>query len=256
MNKSILSKIREKREFSQLPEKDIELAFEHFEKRQITEEEKIKLTRKLLREIFSVFISRKLLSLKDKDEEWILRKHVSTRERLDYYGEIYKRILKGLDKKINIIDLGAGINGFSYKYFKKLKFDVNYVGIEAIGQLVDLMNRYFDREKLNGKAVHISLFELEKVKNLIKKQKGQKIIFLFKTLDSLEMLERDYSIRFLNEISPLCDRIVVSFATRSIGNRGKFKAKRNWIIDFIKDNFNILDDFEIAGEKYIVFEKR
>ena len=53
MNKIILDKIRQKREFSQLPEKDIELAYEQFAKRQTTEEEKIKLTRELLRKTFS-----------------------------------------------------------------------------------------------------------------------------------------------------------------------------------------------------------
>jgi len=35
--------------------------------------------------------------------------------------------------------------------------------------------------------------------------------------------------------------------------RKKFKVKRNWIINFIKDNFQIFDSFEIEGEKYIVF---
>ncbi|MDO8529025.1 MAG: hypothetical protein Q7S06_04015 [Nanoarchaeota archaeon] len=264
----ILNKIKEKKEFSQLPEKDVETAFSHFEKRQTTDEDKVKLTRDLLRKVFSVFTSSKILSLKNKEEissekrylrtlknrseEWILRKHISTRERIDYYEEIYKRILKDLNKKINIIDLGAGINGFSYKYFKK--FEVKYIGVEAIGQLVELMNFYFKRKKLNGEAIHLSLFELEKIKSLIKKQKGQKIIFLFKTLDSLEMLQRDYSTKFLEEIVPLSDRVIVSFATRSIGKRERFKIKRNWILKFIKDNFKILNDFEIEGERYLVFE--
>jgi hypothetical protein len=250
----ILKKIKEKKEFSQLPEKDVEIAFSKFERRETTDEDKVKLTRDLLRKVFSVFTSSKILSLKNKDEEWILRKHVSTRERLSYYDEIYKRILKDLNKKINIIDLGAGINGFSYKYFKKLRFNVNYIGVEAIGQLVELMNFYFKKEKLNGKAIHLSLFELEKIKKLIKKQKGQKVVFLFKTLDSLEMLERDYSIKLLNEIVPLADRVIVSFATRSIATRERFKVERSWIIKFIKDNFKILNDFEISGERYLVFE--
>jgi hypothetical protein len=254
MNKQLFEKIIQKKEFSQLPEKDVEMAFSHFERRETNDEEKIKLTRDLLRKVFSVFTSLKILSLKDKDEEWILRKHVSTRERLPYYEEIYKRILKDLNKKINIIDLGAGINGFSYKYFKKLKFDVNYIGVEAIGQLVELMNSYFKREKINGTAFHLSLFELDKIKDLIRKQKGEKIIFLFKTLDSLEMLERDYSIKLLNEIVPLADRVVVSFATRSIAKRERFKIERSWILKFIKENFKVVNDFEISGERYLVFE--
>lgn len=118
MNKLIFEKIREKREFSQLPEKDIEMAYEQFIRRQASEEEKIKLTRELLRKIFSAFISKKLLSLKNKEPEWILRKHISTRERLSHYENIYKRIFDGI-KEASVIDLGAGINGFSYKFFKE-----------------------------------------------------------------------------------------------------------------------------------------
>lgn len=254
MNKSILSKIREKREFSQLPEKDIEMAFSHFEKRQTSEDEKIKLTRELLRKVFSAFISKKLLSLKNKEPEWILRKHISTRERIKYYPEIYRRILNELNKKINIIDLGAGINGFSYNYFKKLKYDVKYIAVESVGQLTELMNFYFKSNKINANAIHLSLFELDKIKKLIKEQKGEKVIFLFKVIDALEMIKRDYSKELISEITPLADRVVLSFATKSLGNREKFNAKRSWIVDFIKENFIVLDDFEIAGERYIVFQ--
>ena len=154
MNKQIISEIMEKREFSQLPEKDIELAYEHFEKRQASEEDKIKLTRELLRKIFSAFVSRKLLSLKNKDEEWILRKHISTRERLPYYKEIYKKIFENY-KKASVIDLGAGINGFSHKFFNK---DITYTAIDSVGQLIELMNFYFKKNKLKARAIHLSLF--------------------------------------------------------------------------------------------------
>jgi len=53
---------------------------------------------------------------------------------------------------------------------------------------------------------------------------------------------------------PISDKVVISFPTKSLGNRQKFKAKRNWIVDFIQENFNLLDNFEIAGERYLVFE--
>ena len=249
MNKQIIERIREKREFSQLPEKDIEIAFEQFVKRQTNEEEKIRLTRELLRKVFSAFISKKLLSLKDKDEEWILRKHISTRERLPHYIEIYKRILK--DKETSIIDLGAGINGFSYKFFNK---NVKYTAIESVGQLTELMNFYFKKNNILGNAIHMSLFEKEKVKEIIKKEKKPRIVLLLKVIDALEALKDDYSKELISEIAPIADKIVVSFATKSLGNRKRFNAKRSWIVDFIRKNFNVLDDFEIAGERYLVFE--
>jgi len=101
-----------------------------------------------LHKVFGAFTSQKLLSPKNKNEEWILRKHLSTKERLPYYTEVYKRIFSGFEKnkEISIIDLGAGVNGFSYDYFGSPK--IKYFGVEAVGQLVDLMNKYFSYEKI------------------------------------------------------------------------------------------------------------
>jgi hypothetical protein len=146
--------------------------------------------------------------------------------------------------------LGAGINGFSYE---KMKIKVDYNAIESVGQLVELMNFYFKENKLKAKAIHLSLFEKEKVKEIIREQKKPRIVFLFKVIDALESLKPNYSKELISEIVPLADKVVVSFATRSLGSREKFKAKRNWIVDFIKENFNVLDDFELGGERYISF---
>ena len=256
MNKEeILKKIAEKKEFSKLPKKEVEMAFSHFEKRQTSDEEKARLTRELLHKVFVAFGSRKLLIPKNRAEEWVLRKHLSTRERLPYYREIYARILKGLGRKISIIDFGAGVNGFSYRYFKELGHDVDYTAIEAVGQLVDLTNNYFKREEIKGKTLHLSLFELEKLKKMIIETEKPRVIFLFKVLDSLEMIKRDYSKELISEISPLADKIVVSFATESMIKRKRFLVNRNWIIEFIRKKFKIIDDFEIAGERYLVFRK-
>ncbi|MFH1585661.1 MAG: hypothetical protein ABIB79_02755 [archaeon] len=251
MKKQIYEQITKKKEFSQLPKKDVEIAFSHFSKRQVSEDEKIRLTRELLHKVFGAFTSTKLLSPKDKDPKWILRKHLSTRERLIYYEKLYKRLFRGFNNENSVIDLGAGVNGFSYNYLPK---GVNYVAVEAIGQLVDLMNNYFKTKITKGNAFHFSLFELEKVKNIIAQQKRSRVVFLFKTLDSLEMLKRDYSKELLNEIVPLTDKIVVSFATKSMISRKSFKVNRNWIIKFIEENFEVLDNFEWGDEKYIVFK--
>lgn len=252
MKKEILEKIREKREFSKLPDIDIQLAYEQFEKRQTTEEEKIKLTRELLWKLFSIFVSKKLLSTKNKESDWILRKHISTKERLPYYNKVYKRILKNY-KTLNIIDLGSGINGISYPFFKNSK--INYTAVESVGQLVELMNFFFKNKKINATAINASLFEKKKIFDIIKSKKNPKIVFLFKVIDSLDTLKPNYSKEFIYELVPLVDEVVLSFATKTLGNRQNFTFKRNWIFNFIKKNFNIIDDFEIGGERYIIFKK-
>jgi len=252
----LISKIMEKKEFSQLPQKDVELVFDKFDKPRNADYQKIKLTRQFLRKIFSGFSSRKVLHKRDESVEWFLKKHKSTRERLEFYKEVYSRCFEGFPENFTIFDLGAGINGMSYNFFLDVGKKIDYVGVEAVGQFVELMNYYFEKERIAGRAIHESLFNLDKIKRLLKQGSGGKIAFMFKVIDSLEFVQRDYSKEFLLGISPLVDRIVISFATRSLGSRKKFGAQRSWIVKFVRDNFKIIDDFELGGEQYLVFEAK
>lgn len=254
----LIKKITEKKEFSQLPKKDVERVFEMFkEDESLSDLEKIKKTREMLKKIFTSFMGRKIMNPKDKDARWFLLRHVSTRERFDFYEEVYEKIFSKIkEKEISVIDLGCGINCLSYEYFPENK-KVNYLGVEAVNQLVEVVNNYFELKGIkNAKAVQESLFELEKIKEIIKKQKKPRICFLFKVLDSLEIVERDYSKKFLKEISGICEVLVVSFATKSFFKKTPFKVKRNWIKKFIEDNFKIEQDFELGTERYLVFSKK
>jgi len=253
MDKEIYNKIIKRKQFSKLRKIDVELAWKHFEKRQTTIEDKIKLTRDLLGKSFAMFTSKRFLKIKDFEEDWILKRHASTRERFGNYEEIYKKLTKGLRKEITVLDLGCGVNGFSHNYFPK---GTSYFGVESIGQLVDLQNHYFKKNNFKGKFFHKSLFEINDVKKIIKQIKGSKLIFLFKVIDSLEMLEKNYSKKLLEELTPLVERVVVSFATRSLLKKTRFKTTRNWIYHFIKEKFKIVEDFEIGNERYVVFKNK
>ena len=151
-----------------------------------------------------------------------------------------------------MIDLGAGINGFSYNYFKKAGYLVHYAAVESIGQFVKLMNYYFKKSSFIARAFQMSLFEPEGIIKLIKAYKKPRIVFLFKVVDCLEMMQRDYSKKFLIKIMSACDFIVVSFATRSLLKRRKFAVNRNWFFKFAKENFKIVDDFKIGEERYVI----
>lgn len=252
----LISKITEKKEFSDLPAVDIENVFNKFNKPYYSDEEKIKLSRDMLRKIFSGFSSQKIFSLKNKSPEWHLNKHLSTRERLPYFLEIYSRIFSGLSKKISVIDLGAGINGLSLSFFQEAGFKVDYTAVESVGQLVNVMNDFFSKEKISAKAVKMSLFELEKLENLIQKTSSPRVAFLFKVIDSLETIQADYSKKLIETLMKSCERVIVSFATESMIKRTKFKANRNWIIEFLTKNFNVLDDFSFGGERFFVIAKK
>jgi len=267
----VIDKIMEKKEFSKLPREDVKKAYEEFRDSDYVLEDQIKETRDLLRKMYTAFVSDKLLTIKDKDAEWFLRKHISTAERMENYEAVYFRILDGIvpDMKsycphatgktelINVYDLGCGINGFSYSEFEKAGFNVKYHGLEAVKQLVDLQNNYFEKNKVeNAKCEAISLFDLDATEKFIANGEGKKVVFLFKTLDSLEMLQKNYSFDLLEKIVPMVDRVIVSWATRSLVSKKKFYANRKWLKDFVSENYEIIDEFDEGVEHYLVFQKK
>ena len=257
----VIEKIVEKKEFSQIPLEDIKLVYSQFENREdLILEEKIKLTRDLLRKMYTAFVSDKLLNVKDKDAEWFLRKHISTAERLDEYSFVYHRCLEGIEEKsgevINVFDFGCGINGFSYNKFLDAGFNVNYLGTEPVGQLCEIQNKWFNKNGLSGHVENLSLFDLGSNISMVKRVKGKKVAFFFKVLDSLEMLKRDYSKEVLKSIVPLVDRVVISWATKSLVSKKKFHADRKWLKEFVKEKYEIIDEFESGVENYLVFRRR
>jgi len=255
MNKEeLIKKIISKKEFSQLPLEDVKLVFEKVDKKDYLDEEKVKLTRDLLRKMYTVFLSNKLLNFKNKESSWFLKKHFSTNERFSHYSEIYSKIFEGIKGEVSVYDLGCGANGFSSEFFPK-KLKINYFGVEAVGQLVEIQNKFFEKKK-NFEFFHESLFNYEMIKEILKKGKGKKIVFLFKVLDSLEMVKRNYSKKLLLGLSSLTDFFVVSFATKSLVSKKKFFVQRNWFYSFLEENFEILKKFEIGNEEYLLFSKK
>lgn len=257
---SVIEKITQKKEFSEIPREDIVRVVNLFDGPYYVEEEIVKKSRDLLRRIYSGFGGKKLLVIKNKDADDVLKKHLSTRERFSYYEEVYKRILNGLSKNnsLSIVDLGSGVNGFSYSFFNKLGYKkIKYLGMEAVGQLVDITNKYFQNNKLNARAVHLSLFDIGHVLEEVRNTTEPRIIFMFKVVDALESLERDYTKKLLFKLKNIdSEKIVISFATESWIRRKKFFVQRTWLINFIREHFEFIDDFNIGGERYLVFRKR
>ena len=271
---SLIEKVKQKKEFSQLPDSVVKLALQQ-------SKGDVKKTRALLRKVFSAFLSSKLLKPKAKemDSKEILKKHSSTRERFENIEKIYCSILNSLDnleylkknkkhkKEISVIDLGAGVNGFSYFFLskngRKLGYDINYIAIEAVGQLVDLMNNYFKKQKLleredrkiRAKAIYLDIFNLSKITEIINNTKKPRIIFLFKMIGPIESLKRNYSKKLILGLVDKVDIFVLSFATKSLGKKLRFGASRGWLVNFLKQIFKILDDFDISGERFIIFKK-
>ena len=235
-----VAEVRKKREFSGLPDSIAERALG-------LSKGDVKDARKLLRKYFGVFLTNKVL----KGEGDLLKFHMSSRKR--DYEKFYSEIFAEGDFR-SVIDLGCGANGFSYGYLPR---GVCYVGVEAVGQLVENTNRYF-RENGFGKAcvVQGDLFDLDFVLSVLKNAGKPRVVFMFQVVDALENLEKNFSKRFILEISKECEKIVLSLSTESLGGRKKFAVRRKWILDFLEENFLVERDFEIFGERIIILKNK
>ena len=237
---NLIEEIRKKREFSGLPDSIIERAAE-------MAKGDVKESRALLRKYFGVFLTNRVL--KGKDD--LLKIHMSSKKR--NYEEFYKEIFSIVGDTGSVIDLGCGVNGFSYEYLPE---GIEYIGVEAAGQLVEHMNKYFEENDFSAKAVAGDLFDVKSVLEILKKAKRPRIVFLFQVVDALENLESDFSKRFLLEIAKECGWIVLSLPTESLGGRKKFVVQRKWMVDFLEENFLAEKEFSMAGEKIIILKNK
>ena len=213
----------------------------------------VKDARVLLRKYFGVFLTNRVLKSKGSASE-ILKNHMSSRKR--DYEKFYAEIFSGIDSVGSVIDLGAGVNGFSYSYLRKKLGEVDYVAVEAVGQLVGNMNDYFKEEGFSAEAVCGDLFDVESVLKILKKQTKPRVVFMFQVVDALENLERDFSKKFILEVSRECEMIVLSLPTESLGGRKKFAVRRKWILDFLRESFVVEKDFVMGGERVTVVRKK
>ncbi len=248
MNDSVFE-VKKKREFSGLPDSIVSRAVGLVDG-------DVKMARALLRKYFGVFLTNRVLRfagsrVAGRGSREILDLHMSSRKR--DYGKFYEEIFSVVGDAGSVIDLGCGVNGFSYKY---LPDGVSYVGIEAVGQLVGLMNNYFKFEDFDGKVFHSDLFDVERVKKILRVAEKPRVVFMFQVVDALEGMEKNFSKKFILEIAKECEWIVLTLSTESLGGRKKFVVQRKWMLDFLVENFLVEKNFVSRGERIIILKNK
>lgn len=170
----------------------------------------------------------------------ILLTHKSTRERLDYYEETYKKIFSITGKPKSILDIGAGLNPLSF-IFMNLK-NVNYYANELTDEDCSFLNDYFKLMKIEGIAIKTDLL---KENNFPKVD----VCLIFKVLDSLESMEWGSSKRLLDSIN--ADFIVVSFPKKTLSGKPLSTKRLTWFMKLAK-NFI---EFEIENEIFYIIKQ-
>lgn len=221
----------------------------------------LKEVRKQLHEIYGVFIigNKDLKILEEhlkgsgKLDETALQMHMkllsmhkSSAERLDFYSEVYEKIFSYTGKPKSILDLACGLNPLSFPWMG-LK-SVKYFAYELTTEDSRFIQNYFGIMKpfgLDGEAFAADIINL---KSLPKAD----VCFLFKALDSLESLKRNYSEELLKKIPSKF--IVVSFPTMSIGGRNPIK-QRGWFFRMMRSLGMEAETFEIENEMFYMIKR-
>lgn len=155
----------------------------------------------------------------------ILLTNRSTKERIEYYEDIYKKIFEITGKPKTIVDLGCGLNPFSFIFMNLER--VSYFAYDIDEEDISFINEYFYLMKkiISGKAEILNL-SLGNEKD-IQKIPPADICFMFKLADVLDRENHKQSEKIIKNLNS--DYMVVSFSKKTLaGNEMNF-PHRGWI---------------------------
>lgn len=260
MEKSeLVALIKNKREFREIDGKFVEEVLDPFIiRKDLTQlgrdavEKIVKTVRARLREVYGAFLGRdffkreKLLhmikSLDDiEGHKRILELHISSRERLPFYKQVYENIFRVTGRPDSILDLGCGLNPFSIPF---MGFKTGYYAGELVRADVDFLQEYFTKFGIDGKAFQV---DLTKIGDDLP---HADVCFMFKILDTLETLSWDITASLLEKVK--ARYIVASFSTKSLGGRKVIK-ERGWFERLLERY--VYEKFEIPNEVFYVIKK-
>ena len=262
--KRLIAKIKEKKELASIDDKFIEQETKKYfaqnkkaktavsEGRTRSEDYKntVKHIRAILRRIYGIFLTK---AAQDRDRYLaegnyakILETHISTKERMQIYPEIYEKIFKITGKPAVILDLGCGLNPLSYPY---MKTDAEYHASELNEADCKFLEKCFEKMKIKGKAMPLDLIEAAKNPEMLKIFPKADICFLFKILDEVEQKKgRKASEALVKNINS--GWLVISFSARTLAGGPMKKPYRRWLEQMLS---RLGYPFEIIKEGNEVF---
>jgi 16S rRNA (guanine(1405)-N(7))-methyltransferase len=220
----------------------------------------VKLTREKLHKAYGVFQENKSQVQKLLDElqsteneheifsihRMLLSSVLSTKERLEFYEEMYKGIFELTGWPRSILDLGCGFNPMSFPFMGV--DEVDYYAYDINEEDVEILNRYFGimGDDISGKA---RLFKFGDSTQFPKAD----VCFLFKVLDILDAKGHKKSEELIESLD--CKWIVASFSTKTVSGRPMEHAHRGWMDQMLKRRGHEFKILEFENEIFYVIKK-
>jgi len=219
----------------------------------------VKLVRGDLRRVYGLFRDKKPLnddlfndfckSPQDiRKARRVLESHSSTKERLNFYDKLYGKIFSITGKPKSLLDLGCGINPFSFPYMK-LK-NLTYNAYDISNKEIADIKKYFFNLKIDGTA---EVFDILKFSKLSKLPQSD-VALMFKMTD---VVDRNKGHKGTEEVllhTP-ANFIVVSFPTLTMSGKPMNVPRRKWIellCNRLEFEFTVL---EFSNEIFYVVNK-
>ncbi len=156
----------------------------------------------------------------------ILATHSSTRERLPWYPQLYRKLFSLTGKPLSIIDLGCGINPFSFPLMGLRR--CTYYALDISGEEITLLQQFFDALHAKNQAFHGSaeILDLAHWGKLAHFKKAD-VCFLFKMTDVLDRGKGHKATEAVIKTVP-ARWAIVSFPTRTMSGVAMNVPRRSW----------------------------
>lgn len=272
IRKEFIEKIKENKKYSSISDEIVIKEIERYMKKYQADQEEIyddkfaiKVIRKELHRLYSSYQTKGkkkrnqfLEMLKPKNEnietiDEILSTTLATKERLDKYPTIYKKIFSITGNPKSITDLGCGLNPISIPYMK-LK-NLNYNAYDIDEDDIKFLNEFFKILKIDGKAKIFDARELYELKKLPESD----IIFMFKLYDLIVPKNKKLKKvgeEIMNILKEKAEYLVVSFATKTLTRKSMNLPRRIGFEMMLDRNKLSYEDIQTDNEIYYIIKKK
>ena len=172
----------------------------------------------------------------------ILETHASTKERVDFYPDLYKKLFKITGKPKRILDLGCGLNPFSIPF---MDFKGKYYAYDISDEEIWMIRKYLDFLGALGEAEVLDMLHWAKIEEMGKVD----VCLMFKVTD---VLDKGKGHKASEEVMTRVPAkfLVVSFPTYTVTGKRMNYPRRGWIEMMCK---RLKCEFKVIKESNEIF---
>ena len=195
--------------------------------------------RKILREkvgMFEASTKDREALLEEGDIESLLKTHLSTKERVNFYTQL-REIIKKMKVK-SILDLGCGINPIALA-----EKGVKYYASDVNSKDLDVVKEYFKENDIDGK---VFVCDLNKIDDF--EFPKTDLTLVLKVFDILSKSDYKTARNVMEKISS--PHIIVSFSTKTLSGKPMKDQRRAWFERLLD---SLLYKYEIVKSENEIF---